>query len=52
MSDQLEAISTYGWFGGEGDDLLSISTYGWFIVTVGAEGLFVELDGLFGDMWF
>ena len=51
MSALLESIATYGWFGSDADQLVSISTYGWFGGGVIADGLFVELDGLFGDMW-
>ena len=49
MSAALESISTYGWMGADAD-LLSISTYGWFSGELFG-GLFVELDGLFGEMW-
>jgi hypothetical protein len=55
MSDLLESISTYGWFGNAAG-LEAIGTYGWFFDETAAEtakGIFVEMDGIFDEgIWF
>lgn len=47
----IDDIAFDGWFNPNADFLAGISTYGWFGGGVIAGGLFVELDGLFGEMW-
>jgi hypothetical protein len=51
MSNQLENISTFGWFGST-SPLLPVATYGWFFTDDLLEGgLFIPRPLLFGDMF-
>lgn len=56
MSDLLESISTWGWFGDTAGAIQAIGTYGWFEdfeIPVATKGIFVEMDGIFDEgVWF